>query len=223
MNNIDELLRYDPIAEAEKITRKGHWSNFSDEEMKASMGLVVLHNKRTDNLLKQNHDTHFSMTWNEFEDILISNGFKNGYEEVFPYDDHKEKEVMFYREDGLLIWATSFNNMKSVNGGTMYGEIILNDKDNLKKMPSCSGGFYDIENNKQHFNTDVRKGLIYFISQMSQIGTFIPKWEEDNKFFWFLNYSSDEERNIDNYMEISKKKMNMFCDEAKKIIEKYLD
>lgn len=220
---IKYALEFDPILNAEKAFGDKHWSKFSDEEMKSAMGLAFLHNKRKDNLLKQNHDTHFSMTWNEFEDILISNGFKNGYEEVFPYEDHKEKAVIFYREDGLLIWATSFDHMKSVNGGTMYGEIILNDKDNRKKMPPCSNGFYDVENNKLYFDTDIREGLIYFINQMSQLGTFIPKWEKDNKFFWFLNYSSDEKENSDNYRNISKNKMNMFCDEAKKIIEKYLD
>ncbi len=81
------------------------------------------------------------MDWNEFEDIVSSNGFKIGYEEKFPYEDHHEKAVVFYREDGLLIWATSFWNMKNVNGGTLYGEIKLHDVSNRTKISNCSNGF----------------------------------------------------------------------------------
>ena len=43
MNNIDELLRYDPIAEAEKITRKGHWSNFSEQDNMLALLLNIQH------------------------------------------------------------------------------------------------------------------------------------------------------------------------------------
>ena len=223
MDMIKRVLEFDPLAQAEMAFGGKHWSEFSDDEMKASMGLAFLHNDRKDKLLQKSHDTHFSMDWNEFEDIVSSNGFKIGYEEKFPYEDHHEKAVVFYREDGLLIWATSFWNMKNVNGGTLYGEIKLHDVSNRTKISNCSNGFFDFDNNNLHFNTDVREGLIWFINQIKQYGEFLPQWEENNKFLWFLNFGDDEKNNSDNYKEISKRKMTKFCDNAKKIIQKYLD
>lgn len=223
MDIVKGMLEFDPLAHAERAFGNKHWSEFSDDEMMASMGLTFLHNDRKDKMLKEVHDTHFSMDWNEFEKIVTSNGFKIGYEEKFPYEDHYEKAVIFYREDGLLIWATSFWNMTSVNGGKIYGEIKLSDKSNRSKIPSCSNGFYDFENNKLHFDKDIREGLIWFINQMKQYGELVPQWEENNKFLWFLNFGAEEKDDSDNYREISKAKMMQFCDDAKKIIQKYLD
>lgn len=220
---IKEMLEFDPLAHAERALGNKHWSEFSDDEMMASMGLTFLHNDRKEKILKAAHDTHFGMSWKEFEEIVTSNGFKIGYEEKFPYDDHYEKAVMFYREDGLLIWATSFWNMESVNSGKLYGEIKLHDVSSRCKIPSCSNGFYDFENGKLHFDKDVREGLIWFISQMKQYGELLPQWEEDHKFLWFLNFGEEEKNDSDNYKEISKIKMEKFCDGAKKIIQKYLD
>lgn len=108
-------------------------------------------------------------------------------------------------------------------GETLYGEIKLHDVSNRTKISNCSNGFFDFDNNKLHFNTDVREGLIWFINQIKQYGEFLPQWEENNKFLWFLNFGDDEKNNSDNYKEISKRKMVKFCDNAKKIIQKYLD
>ena len=107
-------------------------------------------------------------------------------------------------------------------GGKLIGEIRLNDRTDRRNIPSCSNGFHDFDNNKLNFSTDVRKGLIWFINQMNQYGEFVPQWEEENKFLWFLNFGMDE-KNSDNYREISKKKMKLFSDGAKKIVQKYLD
>lgn len=125
------------------------------------------------------------MDWHEFEEIVTSNGFKIGYEEKFPYEDHYEKSVMFYREDGLLIWVTSFWNMKSVNGGKLYGEIKFNDVRNRAKIPGCSNGFFDFDNNKLHFDVDIREGLIWFINQMKQYGDFCHSGKKIISFYGF--------------------------------------
>ena len=58
---------------------------------------------------------------------------------------------------------------------------------------------------------------------MKQYGELVPQWEENNKFLWFLNFGEEEKDNSDSYREISKAKMMQFCDDAKKIIQKYLD
>ena len=83
MNNIDELLRYDPIAEAEKITHKGHWSNFSDEDNMLALLLNMKHVENKEKVLKGNKDTYFSMSWNYLIEVLFDNGFKIGTEWEF--------------------------------------------------------------------------------------------------------------------------------------------
>ena len=217
---INHVLTRDPLEQAEKTFGK-RWDRFSDEEMSAAMVLNMVCNAEKEHVMREMKDTHFSMSWNEFEEILASNGFKIGYEEKFPYEDRFEKEVVFCREDGLLIWATSFSNMTSVNGGQLYGEIQLRNVEDRMNIPRCSNGFLNFEEKKLHFEADVREGLIYFINQMQKYGEFLPRWEEEHKFLWFLNFSQ-EEKNSNDYREISRQKMNMFSDGAKKIVEKYL-
>ena len=221
MDKIKEALEFDAIYECEKVFGNKHHSEFTEEENKFSLGVFMLNNKRKEELLKEANDTHFGMTWDEFESIVTSNGFKIGYEERFPYEDHEEKGVIFYREDGLIIWATSFWNMKSVNGGTMYGEIKLNNVNDRCNIPQCSNGFYDYENGKLNFSTDIREGLIWFIKEMKKYGEFIPKFEEENKFLWFVNFHEDKQNGYD-FEKISKEKMNKFSKEAKNIVENYL-
>jgi hypothetical protein len=220
-DRIKRVLEFDPLYEAEKALGNKHWSQFTENENAMSMGLFFLHNENKDKILKESKDTHFSMDWNEFVDIITNNGFKLGYEYSFPYEDKIEKAALFYRLDGLVIWVTSYWNGKSVNGGTLYGEIKLNDTKDRANIPSCSNGFFDFDNGKLHFDTDVREGLIWFINSMSSYGEFIKEWEQPHKFLWLLDFVENKMPNY-NYTEISKKKINMCCDEVKNIMKKSL-
>lgn len=215
-DKIKEALEYDPLNEAEKIFDNKHWSEFSDDETSMSMGLCFIHNKNKDILLKEHNDTHFSMNWKEFIDIITSNGFKCGYEYTFSYEDKMEKAALYYRRDGLIIWVTSFWNGKSVNGGKLYGEIKMDNVSDRHKIPSCSNGFYDYENGKLYFDTDIREGLIWFINEMSKYGKFLEQWEDSNRFLWFVDFAEDKEPNYD-HKSITREKISR-CDEDAKLI-----
>lgn len=220
-DRIKEALDYDPLNEAEKMFNNKHWSEFSDDETNMSMVLCLMHNKNKDVLLKENNDTHFSMSWKEFIDIITSNGFKCGYEYTFPYEDKIEKAALYYRIDGLVIWVTSFWNGKSVNGGKLYGEIKMDNVSDRHKIPSCSNGFYDYENGKLHFDTDIREGIIWFINEINKYGTFVAEWEDANKFLWFLDFTEDDIPGYD-YEKITKEKISLCCSDAKLIMKKYM-
>ena len=43
MDSVDRLLKYDPIAEEEKISGKGHWSNFSEQDNMLALLLNMQH------------------------------------------------------------------------------------------------------------------------------------------------------------------------------------
>lgn len=59
MDKIDKILRYDPIAETEKITGKGHWSNFSEDDNMLALLMNIQHANRKENILKSSKDTYF--------------------------------------------------------------------------------------------------------------------------------------------------------------------
>lgn len=217
-DKIKEALEFDPLNEAEKIFGNKHWSEFSEDEASMSMGLCFLHNQNKNKLLKENNDTHFSMSWNEFIEIITNNGFKPGYEYSFPYEDKTEKAALYYREDGLIIWVTSFWNGESVNGGKLYGELKMNDSSKRSEIPSCSNGFYDYENGKLHFDTDIREGLVWFIREMSKYGEFVKQWEDTRRFLWFVDFMEDKESNYD-YEGITREKISKCCEEAKEIMK----
>lgn len=218
---IKKVLEFDPLGETEKLFGDKHWSEFSEDENKLSMGLFFMHNKNKDKLLKESKDTHFSMDWDEFIEILTSNQFKLGYKYSFPYEDKTEKAVIYYNSDGLVIWATSYWNGKSVNGGTLYGEIKMHDVSDRSNIPSCSNGFYDFKNGKLNFSTDIREGLIWFISQMNKYGTFLNEWEDENKFLWFVDFVEDDVPGYD-YEKLTRNKIHQCCDEAKNIMKRLI-
>ena len=161
------------------------------------------------------------MNWNEFKKNALSIGFKLGYKEEFTYRDNLEEALLLYRKDGLMIWATSFDGMTEINEATLIGEIILNCKKVRVNIPCCAG-YHDYDNNKMNFEADVRLGLNSFIKQIQQYGQLVPQWEQEDKVLRFLNYGSDEKNN-NNYSNISKRKMELLCNDAKKIVKKYLD
>lgn len=106
--------------------------------------------------------------------------------------------------------------------GEIFGEIKLkNTEDRYKKMPSCSNGFFDYENNKLSFSKDIREGLIWFINSMKECGEFIKIWEENNKFVWFVDFVESKNKKYD-FREISRSKVDKCCEECKNIMKSSL-
>lgn len=221
MDEIKTVLEYDPIAQAEKFCGKKHWSEFNDEEQGLSLAMALLHNRKKNEMLKQANDTRFSMTWDEFDNIISDNGFKLGMIRSFSDEDIMEKEAIYYRKDGLVLHVTSFFGGKDVNGGELYGEIKLKSKENGMNIPSCSNGYFDYENLKLSFKKDIREGLIWFIAKLKEKGDLLSIWEEKNKFLWFLDFIEGKERDVD-YRGISMKKIQNCNDECQNIMRNLL-
>ena len=159
MNNVDELLKYDPIAEAERISGKGHWSNFSEEDRMLALLLNMQHAENKGKVLKRNKDTYFSMSWDYLMEVLFENGFKVGTEWEFTDDQynqiHKEKAGIYYREDGVVVFAESIGDCKRVNSGKCFYELEMKEDVNsiefynLVHTGCCYGG-NKLENQFQH-------------------------------------------------------------------------
>jgi hypothetical protein len=226
MNSIDKVLAIDPIADTEKMLGKDHWSQFNESDNMMALGYAMLVNQMKENILKAASDTFFSMTWDEFNDIVTSNGFKNVYEYSFIHDYWKdsittEKAAIYYR-DGLVIFLTSYNNGTTVNGGNLYGELKLNNPDaGWRDIPNgCSGGFDDEGN--LHFSYDIREGLINFINSLSKVGSFNSVWKYKGHFLWFVDYKEEKEPNY-NYATITKEKISKLPEEVQRMLQVYVN
>lgn len=217
---LDEVLNFDVIDNMEKLANK-RVDDFSDDEICGMFGAFMLINKRKEDQLVDSHDTYFSMSWDYFIGLIKENGFKEGLEYEFEdpsYDDkHTEKAILYYREDGLVIWATSYGNKTSVNGGTLYGELQVDKKTfNRSVLMNCSNGYFD--DNKVSFTIDVREALFHILNRIESAASFIPVWEERNKFLWFLDFTEDDIPDYD-YAAISKDKIQRSTDGLKRIMK----
>ena len=197
MDNIEELLRYDAIAEAEKISGKGHWSNFSESDQALSLLLHMQHSNNKEKALRSNKDTYFSMSWNYLMEVLAENGFKVGTEWTFVDDQWEitttEKAGIYYRGDGVVVFAESHSNGSRVNSGSCYYELEqkeeVSDRDFWNLIHT--GGLYD--GNKLENKLDIREGLIHELNKAAKCGTFIKKWSNRNHL-WILDYMESKRR-----------------------------
>ena len=213
---LDKVLAIDPIYEMEKATGK-HWSEFSEDEMMEAMFFNMFSGELKKATLQKASDTYFGIAWESFLDLIKANGFKEGLGYKFTHNifgtNETEQAVLFYREDGLVIWATSHHG--KLNGGTLYGELIKNPEAVWANFPDFSGGFYD--ENHLSFTTDVREGLFHFLERMKENGEFAPVWGERDRFLWFVDFKEEHEPDYD-YKKISNEKISAAADGLKRII-----
>lgn len=218
MDNIKKVLTYDPLEQSEGIFGK-HWSQFTEDEMKMSLGLSLIHNKNKSEILKNNNDTYSSMEWFDFIDLIELNGFICGLKYDIYHDDDIDEAILYYRNDGLILWATSYFNKKSVNGGTLYGEISYEEfsEEIFSALNGCSHGGVGTFENIRSFNKDVREGLFYTINNLSNLVKFNSQWKQRDKFLWFVDYVENKKSNYD-YKAITLNKISQLPLEAKEII-----
>ena len=73
-------------------------------------------------LLKESNDTHWGMTWDEYENILLNNGFYLIYTKEFNYKNKVELETLYkHNKFEIFVWSTSWENQTSVNSSDVYG------------------------------------------------------------------------------------------------------
>lgn len=231
MDKIDKILRYDPIAEAEKITGKGHWSNFSEDDNMLALLMNIQHANRKEDILKSSKDTYFSMSWDYLIDILQKNEFELGTEWSFVDDQwgkiNNEKAAIYYREDGVVVYAESYNNGTSVNSGKCYYELELKEDVNKNEVFCLihTGCWYD--ENKIENELDIREGLIHELNKAARYGNFIRKWENRNHL-WILDYMESKNKISHNdkyevwnkqYQEITKEHISNCPKELQDIVE----
>lgn len=218
-NMIDNALNFDVIEAAENMSGKSV-EYFNEDEITALVAMNFLTSKIKKQRLMIVNDTYFHIPWNDFLQLLRKNGFKNGLTYNFEdtnNKDRKEEAILYYREDGLVIWAESYSNKTCINSGNLYGELLIDEETfNDRDMPNCSETFFD--HNKIAFSYDVREGLFNAIRHLKECGEFIPVWQEKRKFLWFLDFTETNILNYD-YKKITMEKIKKSEDGLKAIVK----
>jgi hypothetical protein len=219
MNNVKDLLHKDSLGETEKMLGNKHWSKFNAKEEMLALSRHFVDSEIKRDALKEINDTHFGLTWSEFKKLIRLNGFVEGYSYDIKHDKEIDEAIIYYHPKGLVIWATSYFNKSSVNGGTCYGEIKTGkdiSSTDFYKWRSTGGM---VSETKDHYvfttSFDVREGLFTRISELEKCGEFLKKWTDKKRFLWFLDYTED---NTDDYKKITDLKIKKCHPLVKEII-----
>ena len=218
----EKILTTDSIAETEQILCKKHYSEFSEDDI-----CFCLAKTKIDNEIKYRHlqnigDTHFRMTWDEFKEKLLVEGFKIGLSEEFNFEREKkivkeEEIIYYYPEKGMVIYANSFSEKQSINEGSLYAEIQANTKEDGRTICKwiSTGGMINEKKLIYKTSHDVREGLFSKLKILESAGVFLKKWTDDDRFLWFLNYT---EKNDYDYKKITQSKIERCPQELREII-----
>jgi len=244
-SKVSRTLNHDPLAEVEKVLGKHH-SEFNNDDSVLSLGYAAMVNKSKAQYLKQLGDTYFSMSWNELLNIITNYGFVKGLQYEFDYnaygESNKEEAILYYHPTkGLVLWATSWGNKTSVNGGTLYGQVKSKEEisyetktnrwgdswdqiimtDTLRKgidsLDRCSHGAYANIEHGIEFSYDIREGLINRIEQIGEHLEFLTEWS-NKQFLWLLDYKEEKIKDYD-YREITLDKLNGSPEELQQIVK----
>jgi hypothetical protein len=170
-------------------------------------------NQRKEEHLKSINDTYFGIGWIEFKDLIKLHGFVPALEYDINYNKWEtpsvEEAIIYYHPNkGLIIWATSFNNKTTLNGGHLYGEIQANSKKDEETIWRwlSTGGCIDQKNNIWETQHDVREGLFSKLNILESAGKFLSKWTKKDRFLWFVDYAEDDVLRYD-YKAITREKI----------------
>lgn len=215
---IDEVMTFDPIDILKLEYGSTDWSKFTDSEFKRAFTMVKTVSEIKKNTLKQAGDTYASMKWDEFKSLIENHGFKCALRYDFLLNS-MEEAVIYYDENGFIIWATSCFGKSSLNGGNLYGQIKEGYSFKNAYIPkNCN--YSRFARGKWQFDIDVREGLLYTLNNILQNAKPLKIWEDDS-FLWFADYAESKKEGF-NYAEVTKAKINSSPD-LKRILGIYLN
>ena len=176
MNNIKVLQSFDPLSEAEKLTKK----SYKEDKTTESLGFLLHLDKanQMNDLMESTDDTKFSESTEEYIRKITEFGFEKVYEESFnsKHEHTKYKTEMFYiywhpTYSILLCFDTFWGNR---NGGNFYYNWIPNDL--CSRHHYTSSGRFETVDMKPDFS-----GELKFSEPKPKWNTFNTSWEDYKK------------------------------------------
>lgn len=218
---LKEILSFDPLSQAERISG----NNYKEDESTMMMGFMMdmIHEENKEATLKSLDDTTFNNDLNNYIRIIESEGFQKIFEVEFYNELSKKNEKMFVyfqKGNGILLNFNTFWGQKSVNGGKFYYNWKPNSIDVAWGI--TSGGSYQKDNNNELVwigNHDCREALRFHIRQLKNNGQFITPWIKI-PFYWLIHHGDnrDDQYPFDSCKQITKERIDMFPEWVKKMI-----
>lgn len=204
--NLDDMLRFDPLAAAEQITGK-HYA-CSPETTGWGLMLMMTNSAKKEAALKELDDTILSDTIANHLRIVESMGFKRLLEMDFvkqgKYDTEPRNEKFFihWHEDGLLMAADTYFGHKRNSAKVWYnwrpndlnaywnvissGRLEFDDK--LPSKWTADDKSADV-GRPMHWagDHDAREAIRHKIAKLRENGSFLRPWKTQ-PFLWLLHH-----------------------------------
>jgi hypothetical protein len=199
-DDIESLLRFDAIAEAEKITGKSY--KYDGGTAHLGFALSMAGNDLKRQALESSDDTHYGMTYDDALRIYASEGFQVIYSRYFRgryFSEEKDPLETFrvlWHPDGILATAESYKG-KTLNSSKIYYNIeFAADLEGDGYWNYISSGSLDqpAYAEGRHLwvgDHDVREGLRHKLATLRSVGKFQEKWVS-RPFLWFLTYTDTD-------------------------------
>lgn len=193
-DTIGDLLRFDPLAEAERVTGK----DYKVDEATVGLGMLlgVDNGDRKRAALTATNDTHWGVTFSEALGIFESEGFGVVYDEPFKGTSSEaptERYVILWNPLGILITAESYGGNRSLNSAKMQYAVRFTEGVKAPWELRSSGRFHNFDTDPIWAGDhDIREGFRYKLHGLRDNGTFVNPWPE-KPFLWFKNYADKRE------------------------------
>jgi hypothetical protein len=179
LDNIDRLLRYDALSEAEHITGASHHED--EETQLLAMHMHLEHQRAKAAVLGEFDDTTFSHDSEDYLRIVKEEGFKEMRVEVFTSESSHQMEQQYFmlHEEGVLLIFDTYRGM--INGGNFY----YNWESQLMPKDECWRNI--IDNGKWHQDSDggggvwvgyhnCREAVRHRLRVLREHGNFVNPW-----------------------------------------------
>lgn len=221
--NINDLLKFDPLGEAERMTGK----DYKNDEDTSALGFLLAmdHNERKANALRASGDSSFRISFENFVLLAVNKGFVEIYRGHFydvgeSWSSGREETYLVMWRDGVLLTLESYG--ESVNMAKMYYNLEVGQgtlDDNFYR-PEGGGRWNREAYDEGRFiyvgNIDVREGFVFHLNELEAHGNFVSPWVEA-PFLWLLNYTDTRDKDY-NYEELNRKRIAQFPAEIREAI-----
>lgn len=198
-NQIENLLQFDPLAEAESVTGL----SYKESEETSALGVLLhmAHSKAKDKALQETGDTCYSNTLAQQIAVFEGMGFELVYSgKVEGTDD----SFYIYWRDGILLFFDTFRG--KLNSGNAYFNYVSND--DWFFMPGFSGSCVEYNSTVVKVGSiDVREGFRHRIESLEKKGTFLSNWVEI-PFLWLLHHQDTKVEGY-SYDDINKLRISL--------------
>lgn len=190
LQNVADLLSFDALNEAEKITGKSYQE---DRETSAlGFGLHMMQNEIKESALRAARDSHFRMNLAETLALYADMGFTEVLCDEFvgtTYGDEPAPVETFrilWHPEGILATVESYQSTGRNNTKVYYNIALADPRLNNTWSRVASGSLTG--DDIWVGDHDAREGIRTNLARLREVGTFLPVWIE-RPFLWLVTYA----------------------------------